>query len=153
MEAVSQASMPSPLASPRGFKKVLSNRSRTSIQEPGSDTSSTHGPRRSADSTREHSPKDLSRNSSRDDSSKSGSSGIRKLIPGHAKRKRRKMREAAGLLQPEGDSTDVNSNNNNKLTIKTTNAPAPASRNHSSTSLLQDDNSSLLTEDESEPSS
>ena len=149
MEAVSQASMPSPVASPRGFKKVLSNRSRTSIQEPSSDTSSTHGLRKSADSTREHSPKGLSRNSSRDDSSKSGSSGMRKLIPGHAKRKRRRMREAGGLLQPEGDSTD----NNNKLTIKTANAPAPISRNHSSTSLPQDDNSSLLTEDESEPSS
>lgn len=150
MEAVSQASMPSPVPSPRGFKKVLSNRSRTSIQEPGSDTSSTQGLRKSADSTREHSPKDLSRNSSRDDSSKSGSSGFRKLIPGHAKRKRRRMREAGGLLQPDGDSTD---NNINKLTIKTANAPAPISRNHSSTSLPQDDNSSLLTEDESEPAS
>ncbi|KAF7507208.1 hypothetical protein GJ744_010890 [Endocarpon pusillum] len=149
MEAVSQAPMPSPVASPRGFKKVLSNRSRTSIQEPGSDTSSTHGLRKSADSTRDHSPKDLSRNSSRDDSSKSGSSGFRKLIPGHAKRKRRRMREAGGLLQPEGDATD----NNNKLTIKTANAPAPISRNHSSTSLPPDDNSSLLTEDESEPAS
>lgn len=149
--------MPSPVPSPRGFKKVLSNRSRTSIQEPGSDTSSTRGLRKSADSTREHSPKDLSRNSSRDDSSKSGSSGFRKLIPGHAKRKRRRMREAGGLLQPDGHSTDTNNNNNNininKLSIKTANAPAPISRNHSSTSLPQDDNSSLLTEDESEPAS
>ncbi len=144
MEAVPQVSLSSPSMLPRGIKKVLSNRSRTSIQDPGSETSSAQGLRKSTDSTREHSPNDLSRNSSRDGSSKSSSSGIRKLIPGHAKR-RRKMRDA-GLFQPDSGPRD------NNLTINTTKEPAPIARNHSSTSLLQDDNSSLLTDD-SEPSS
>jgi hypothetical protein len=149
METGPPSSMTSPLISPitHGIKNVLSNRSRTSIQDVASENSSTQGLRRSVDSTRQHSPKDLSRNSSRDDSSKSGSSGIRKLIPGHAKRKRRRMREATGLLQPESESTDSN------LAINiTTNAPAANVRNHSSTSIVQDDASSLLTDD-SEPSS
>jgi hypothetical protein len=143
----SKTSIPPPLLPPTsGFKKVLSNRSRTSIQDPGSETSSTQDRRKSHDSTREHSPKDLARHSSRDESSKSGSSGVRKFIPGHAKRKRRRMREAAGFLQPGNESTDSNP------AVDRTNAPAPLMRNHSSTSLLQDDNSSLLTDD-SEPSS
>jgi hypothetical protein len=146
MEPAPQGSIPSPITSPRGIKKVLSNRSRTSLQDPASENSSTQGLRKSTDSTRDASPKDLSRHSSRDESSKSGSSGIRKLIPGHAKRKRRRMREAAGLFQPGSESTDSSPALNN------VNAHPPIARNHSSTSLLQDDTSSLLTDD-SEPSS
>ena len=147
MEAETQPTMPSSLVTPRGIKKVLSNRSRTSIPDPGSETSSTQGLRKSTDSTGEHSRKDLSRKPSRNDSSQSGSSGIRKLIPGHAKRKRRRIREAAGLLQPESDSTE------NNIAVDTTDAPATVARNHSTMSLLQDDASSLLTDDDSEPPS
>jgi hypothetical protein len=149
MEKSSQGKMSSPLISPRAIQKVLSNRSRTSIQDPGSENSSTRALRKSIDSTRDIIPSNgLSRNSSRDDSSKSGSSGIRKLIPGHAKRKRRRMREAA-----ESDSTD-NNPTNNTTTSSSSKAPAPSARTHSSTSLLQDDNSSLLTdEDEVESAS
>jgi hypothetical protein len=146
MDSAPQGSIPSPLTSSRGIKKILSNRSRTSLADPGSESSSTRGLRTSTDSTRDRSPNNLSRNSSRDDSSKSGSSGIRKLIPGHAKRKRRRMRENAAMLHPESESTDSNP------AINITNAPASLERHHSSTSLLQDDNSSLLTDD-SEPSS
>lgn len=148
MEVAPQAKMPSPLILPLGIKKVLTNRSRTSIQDPGSETNSTQGLRQSTDSTREHSPKDLSRTSSRDDGSKPGSAVLRKLIPGHAKRKRRRMREAAGLFQTDSESAE-----NNNSTINLSNAPAPIERNHSLSSLLQDDRSSLLTDDDSEPSS
>ena len=56
------------------------------------------------------------------------------------------MREAAGFLQAGSESTDSNA------AIDKTTAPAPMARSHSSTSILQDDNSSLLTDD-SEPSS
>lgn len=155
METVSRTSVSSPLIAPLEIRKVLSNRSRTSIQDAGNnETSSTQDLRKSADSTREYSPKDLSRNSSHDgESSKSGSSGIRKLIPGHAKRKRRRLREAAGLFQAGSESADSNPSFNNNSTTTFPNAPARTGRNHSSTSLIQDDNSSLFTEDESEPSS
>lgn len=148
MDAVRKGSMQSSLIPSRAIKKVLPNRSRPPIQEGGSETSSTQGLRKSTDSIREHSLKDLSRISSRDDSSKSGSSGIRKLIPGHEKRKRRRMRETAGLLRRESESAESNAAVNNT----NINAPSSVARNHSSTSLLQDDTSSLLTDD-SEPSS
>ncbi len=58
------------------------------------------------------------------------------------------MREAAGFLQPDNELESTDSN----LAVDKTNAPAPTARNLSSTSLLQDDASSLLTDD-SEPSS
>lgn len=153
METTSRASISTPLMAPLGIRKVLSNRSRTSIQDAGNETNTALDLRKSADSIREHSPKDLSRKSSRDEeSSKSGSSGVRKLIPGHAKRKRRRQREAAGLFQAGSESADSNPSLNTSSAIPP-NAPGRVGTNDSPTSLLQDDNSSLMTEDEPEPSS
>jgi hypothetical protein len=88
------------------------------------------------DSTLEKSPSRVSQESSREGSSVSGSSGIRKLISGHAKRKRRRQREEAF------DAIGQERNNSDTL------IPAPEP-NQSSTNLSQD-GSSLLTDD-SEP--
>lgn len=80
------------------------------------------------------SPTRISQESSRDGSSVSGSSGIRKLIPGHAKRKRRKQRQEAF------DELD-------KERLNGTTLLPPPDPNQSTTSLSQD-GSSLMTDDE-----
>ncbi|OAP56678.1 hypothetical protein AYL99_08790 [Fonsecaea erecta] len=85
--------MPEPSPQLKGLKKVLSNRRRSSelvgdefIKDLRTD---------SLDSiTLDKSPTRQSvRSISQDGSSKSGSSGVRKLLPGHSKRQRRKLRE------------------------------------------------------------
>ncbi len=83
----------------------------------------------------EKSPSRASQDSSRDGSSVSSHSGIKKLIPGHAKRKRRRQRQGAfeGLEKERLNSTTL---------------LPPSAPNQSSTSLSQDGDSSLLTDDE-----
>ena len=134
------ALLPSEASPPlRGIKKILSSRSRNSVVD--SETSSLRGGlRSSADSAAEVSP---SRESSHDGSSKSGSSGMRKLIPGHIKRKKRRMimRDAEPAQAGNELSRDGNLDNT---------TASVADRNHSSTSLVHDGDSSLLTDD-SEP--
>lgn len=138
MEA-SSTSLP-PVSSPplKGIKKVFSTSSSSLRGRNNDDVSSLRGGfRGSTDSTAEKSPSRASQDSSRDGnaSSQSGSSGIKKLIPGHAKRKRQRQRqEAFGELEKE------RLNGNTLLPI-----PDP---NQSSTNLSQDGDSSLLTDDE-----
>jgi len=131
---------PSPVTSPPliTVKKVFSNASSISLRGRNNDDvgSPGEGLRGSVDSTLEKSPSRVSQESSREGSSVSGSSGIRKLIPGHAKRKRRRQREEAF------DAIAQGRNNSDSL------IPAPEP-NQSSTNLSQD-GSSLLTDD-SEP--
>ncbi|KAK5199263.1 hypothetical protein LTR92_001737 [Exophiala xenobiotica] len=100
MAAVSTQSLPNvvpvmPEHSPqlKGLKKVLSSRRRSS--DIPSDENIKDLRTDSIDSlTIEKSPTRYStRSISQDGSSKSGSSGMRKLLPGHSKRKRRKVRE------------------------------------------------------------
>ena len=126
----SPPALPSPMASPAvkaTIKKVFSNKAGASN---GDDTSSINsGIKGSADSTLERSPSRHSQESSRDGSSVSGSSGIRKLLPGHEKRKRRRQNKET-LREGRLNSETLLS------------APLP---NQSSTSL--GDSSSLLTDD------
>jgi hypothetical protein len=130
----------SPVTAPplKAVKKVFSNASSISLRGRNNDDvgSPGRGLRGSTDSTLEKSPSRVSQESSREGSSVSGSSGIRKLIPGHAKRKRRRQREETF------DETAKERNNSDTL------IPAPGP-NESSANLSQD-GSSLLTDD-SEP--
>lgn len=100
MDAVAAQSAPNvstvmPESSPslKGLKKVLSNR-RRSLDHPGDDaikdlrTDSIDSLLIDKSPTRQS-----TRSNSQDGSSKSGSSGMRKLLPGHTKRKRRKLHE------------------------------------------------------------
>ena len=131
---------PSPVTSPplKALKKVFTNASSISLRSRNNDDvgSPGGGLRGSVDSILEKSPSRVSQESSREGSSVSGSSGIRKLISGHAKRKRRRQRE-----EPF-DAIAQERNNSDSL------IPAPEP-NQSSTNLSQD-GSSLLTDD-SEP--
>ena len=134
----------SPVSSPplRGIKKVFSKQSQASTLDPNSDVSSLRGGlRSSADSQVEKSPSRQSQGSSRDGSSKSGSSGIRKLLPGHARRQRRRKRAAEMADGAEG----VERGRLHSDTPATSSMP-----NQSLTSLSHDGDSSLLTDD-SEP--
>jgi hypothetical protein len=129
-----------PVASPplQAVKKVFTNASSLSLRGRNNDDAGSlrGGLRGSADSTLEKSPSRVSQDSSREGSSLSGSSGIKKLIPGHAKRKRRRQREGAfEAFEKERQNSD------NLI-------PGPGP-NQSSTNLSQD-GSSLLTDD-SEP--
>jgi hypothetical protein len=130
---------PSPVTSPplKAVKKVFTNASSISLRGRSNDDvgSPGRGLRGSADSTLEKSPSRLSQESSREGSSVSGSSGIRKLIPGHAKRKRRRRQEAFDEASKERNNSD-------------TLIPRPG-RSESATNLSHD-GSSLLTDD-SEP--
>ncbi|KAI1626757.1 hypothetical protein EDD37DRAFT_228660 [Exophiala viscosa] len=82
--------MPEPTPQLKGLKKVLSNRRRSA--DIPSDENIRDLRTNSIDSlTIEKSP--TRRSISQDGSSKSGSSGMRKLLPGHSKRKRRKLHE------------------------------------------------------------
>ncbi|KAK4938569.1 hypothetical protein LTR10_021000 [Elasticomyces elasticus] len=82
--------MPEPIPQLKGLKKVLSNRRRSS--DIPSDENIRDLRTNSIDSlTIEKSP--TRRSISQDGSSKSASSGMRKLLPGHSKRKRRKLHE------------------------------------------------------------
>lgn len=82
--------MPEPSPQLKGLKKVLSTRRRSS--DIPSDENIRDLRTNSIDSlTIEKSP--TRRSISQDGSSKSGGSGMRKLLPGHNKRKRRKLRE------------------------------------------------------------
>lgn len=133
----------SPIASPplSGIKKVFSSRRRSSdVQDVlGSPADQFRGSVGSI-----HLDKSPTRNStnsspSRDDvSSKSGSSGMKKLVPGHAKRRRRRLREEELSKIAAEDVARGRPEDNHTL--------PPPSTNQSSVSL----NSSLVTDD-SEP--
>ncbi|OQV05273.1 GRAM domain-containing protein [Cladophialophora immunda] len=132
--------MPEPSPQLKGLKKVLSNRRRSSelvgdeiIKDLRTD---------SLDSTTlDKSPtRQSARSISQDGSSKSGSSGVRKLLPGHSKRQRRKQRE----LELKAAVEDLaRGRTGTGLSVKS--LPAPLSRRGSSqggdgdTSLLTDD--------------
>lgn len=130
----------SPVTSPplNAVKKVLSNASSLSLRGRNAEDAGSlrGGLRGSTDSALEKSPSRVSQDSSREGSSVSGSSSIKKLIPGHAKRKRRRQREEA-LEALEKERT----NNDNPIP-----GPEPT---QSSTNLSQDGNSPLA--DDSEP--
>lgn len=117
----------------RGTKKVLSNRRRSS--------ETNQPPDLRASTTSLTLEKSLSSQSSpsRDGaSSRSGSSGVRKFIPGHSKRKRRKAREqelkSAAELADRGRSPVLSPETVPRL-------------NRSTSSLPNDGTSSLLTTD------
>ncbi|KIW48059.1 uncharacterized protein PV06_00686 [Exophiala oligosperma] len=125
----------------KGLKKVLSNRRRSSdiptdenIRDLRTD---------SIDSlTIEKSPtRHSTRSVSQDGSSKSGSSGMRKLLPGHSKRKRRKVHEEEVKAVTEelarGRSTG-------SLGLQT---PSDPSIRRSSSGLAAEGDTSLLTDD------
>ncbi|KAK5064964.1 hypothetical protein LTR84_000799 [Exophiala bonariae] len=84
--------MPEPSPQLKGLKKVLSKRRSSDVPSDSSFRDLRQG---SADSfVLEKSPTRYStRSTSQDGSSKSGSSGVRKLLPGHSKRRRRRMHE------------------------------------------------------------
>lgn len=84
--------MPEPSPQLKGLKKVLSKRRSSDLPSDSSFKDLRQG---SADSVAlEKSPTRYStRSISQDGSSKSGSSGVRKLLPGHSKRRRRKLHE------------------------------------------------------------
>ncbi|OCT54688.1 GRAM domain protein [Cladophialophora carrionii] len=86
--------MPEPSPQLKGLKKVLTSRRRSS--EPAIDETIRDLRTESLDSiTIEKSPtRQSARSISQDGSNKSGSSGVRKLLPGHSKRQRRRQREA-----------------------------------------------------------
>lgn len=142
MATVSTQTSPvmSPIASPplSGIKKVFSSRRHDSDDVVGSPTDHFRGSVTSI--SLEKSPTRHSANSSpsRDDgSSKSGGSGMKKLIPGHAKRKRQRVRDEELKIAAE-EVARGRPEDNNTL--------PPPSTNQSSISL----NSSLVTDD-SEP--
>lgn len=121
-----------------GIKKVFSSRRRSSdIQDTaGGSTDQFRGSVGSM--SLDKSPTRMSTTSSlsRDDgSSKSGSSGMKKLVPGHAKRKRRKLREEELSKLAAEDLARGRPEDNQTL--------PPPSTNQSSVSL----NSSLVTDD------
>lgn len=137
------AQSPSPASSQSGIKKVFSKatRSRTSLSEVNSRNHKS--PRNSIDAGREKLKARNSGESSRgDESSRSGSSGMRKLVPGH-KRRRRKREEVrererqADEEAPRGRSTETTS------TIVTQNLELNASQS----TFDNEDDGSLLTED------
>lgn len=140
------APSPSPAPSQSGIKKVFSKatRSRTSVNEVDRNSSGSHrGPRTSIDSGREKLKARNSGESSRgDESSLSGSSGMRKLVPGYRirRRKREEAREREGQADeeaPRGRSTETSP------TIVTQDLELNASQS----TFDNDDGRSLLTED------
>jgi hypothetical protein len=139
------AQSPSPVPSPSGFKKVFSkgSRSQTSVNEVDSNSSrGRRGTRTSIDSGIEKVKTRNSGESSRgDESSKSGSSGIRKLVPGH--RKRRRKREEAKDTQAADEELTRGQSTEASPTIVTQNLGLNASQR----TLDNDAGSSLLTED------
>jgi len=133
---VSAMSDPSPQL--KGLKKVLSNRRRSS--EVQSESIITGRRTDSLDSI--NLDKSLTRAStrsspSRDGSSKSGGSSVRKLLPGHSKRKRRKILEEE--LKATGEEVD----RGRQFTVSS--PPTPLSRGTSSNT--HDGDHSLLTDD------
>lgn len=131
----SPAMPPSPVL---GLKKVLSNRSRSiemladsstdalrsnSIESLGVDKSPTRQSTRSS--------------ISRDGSTKSGSSGMRKLLPGHSKRKRKQIRDE------ELKAAEEEMDRGRSLTNAT--LPPPLSRQDST--QTDETENSLLTDD------
>ncbi|KAH0846960.1 hypothetical protein AYO21_02344 [Fonsecaea monophora] len=132
--------MPEPSPQLKGLKKVLSNRRRSSellgdetIKDLRTD---------SLDSvTLDKSPtRQSARSISQDGSSKSGGSGVRKLLPGHSKRQRRKQRE----LELKAAVEDLaRGRTGTGLSVKS--VPAQLSRRGSSQG--GDGDGSLLTDD------
>ena len=132
METVATQASPDPSSQLKGLKKVFSNRSTTSINgdRNGGEVGNSRGAlRASTESVLDKSPTRHNQDSS---SSISGGSGIRKLIPGRAKRKRRRNVNAATTEDAER--------------ARGTLAPT-FSANRSTGSLSQDGENSLLTDD------
>lgn len=145
MATLSTQSSPvmAPIAAPplSGIKKVFSSRRRSSdVQDAvGSPTDHFRGSVGSIGQDKSPTRKSTTSSLSRDDaSSKSGSSGMKKLVPGHAKRKRRKVREEELSKMAAEDVARGRPEDNQTM--------PPPSTNQSSVSL----NSSLVTDD-SEP--
>ena len=134
----------SPVPSPRGFRKILSRAKRPS-NVPKSESGTDLTLRSSISSAGDRN----SEESSQVDSSKSESSGLRKLIPGRSKReKRRKDSE----IQKQAEEDEAH-RGRKPLKPNGQKGPGPASNspvNQSSSSLNNDAASSLLTDD-SEP--
>ena len=130
----------SPVTSPplNAVKKVFSNASSLSLRGRNAEEAGSlrGGLKGSADSILEKSPSRASQDSSQEGSTVSGGSGIKKLIPGHAKRKRRRQREEAF------EALEKERTNSNHLIPQT-------EATQSSTSLSQDGNSFVT--DDSEP--
>ncbi|EXJ79679.1 hypothetical protein A1O3_07959 [Capronia epimyces CBS 606.96] len=125
----------------KGLKKVLSNRRRSS-ELLGDET--IRGSRTdSIDSLAiEKSPsRHSTRSVSQDGSSKSGGSGMRKLIPGHSKRKRRRLREEE--LKVAADQLAARGRTGSTLSL-----PTPSDQTSRRTSsIAADGDTSLLTDD------
>lgn len=149
MVAVSTSALSSPNVAPtmaepstqlKGLKKVLSKRRSSEVPSDSSFRDLRQG---SADSfVVEKSPTRYStRSTSQDGSSKSGSSGVRKLLPGHSKRRRRRIHEeelktAAEDLARGRTGSDLSA------------APPPGTLSRRASSLGPPDaDNSLLTDD------
>lgn len=118
----------------QGLKKVLSSRRRSS--DLPSNSSIKDSRQKSLDSlTPERSPTRRSIGSdARDDaSSKSGSSGVRKLLPGHTKRRRRKLHEQELKAAVQDLESQPHTSSNTLLD------PVPPSLSRRASSLLTDD--------------
>ncbi|KIX94242.1 uncharacterized protein Z520_09952 [Fonsecaea multimorphosa CBS 102226] len=134
--------MPEPSPQLKGLKKVLSNRRRSS--ELVGDETIKDLRTDSLDSiTLDKSPtRHSARSISQDGSSKSGSSGVRKLLPGHSKRQRRKQRE----LELKAAVEDLaRGRTGTGLSVKS--VATPLSRRASSHSQGGDGDANLLTDD------
>ncbi|EXJ80531.1 hypothetical protein A1O1_08677 [Capronia coronata CBS 617.96] len=125
----------------RGLKKVLSNR-RPSSDVPGDETFQSLRTDSIGSLSIEKSPtRQSARSVSQDGSSKSGGSSMRKLLPGHSKRKRRKLREEelkAAVDQLERGRAD------SVLSVATT---PPDALSRRASSLAPEGDTTLLTDD------
>lgn len=144
MEASSEAS--SPVQSSHGIKKMFSRGKRGPALK--SESTGDLTLQSIVSSTADRSPNRDSEESSQVGSSKSGGSGLSKLIPGHSKRKRRRRRDSE--LRQLADQDELQ---RGRKGLEPNSRERPASTsplNQSSSSLNNDGASSLLTDD-SEP--
>jgi len=130
--------MPPPL---KGLKKALSTRRRSEPQNDAAIDALRHDSVGSIGLDKSPSRLSIASEASLDGSSKSGSSGVRKLIPGHAKRTRRRVREEELRVAAE----EVARGRSTEPVVP----PASARLNRSTSSLAPGDgDSNLLTDDE-----
>ncbi|KIX10184.1 uncharacterized protein Z518_01265 [Rhinocladiella mackenziei CBS 650.93] len=131
--------MPEPSPQVKGLKKVLSNRRPSDL--PGDETIRDLRTNSLDSVALEKSPTRYSaRSISQDGSSKSGSSGMRKLLPGHSKRKRRKLRQ-----EELKAATEEFARGRMGTSLSVNNPPAALSTRTSS--IAGDGETSLLTDD------
>ncbi|KEF60952.1 uncharacterized protein A1O9_02516 [Exophiala aquamarina CBS 119918] len=133
--------MPEPSPQLKGLKKVLSKRRSSDLPSDASFKDLRQG---STDSiTLEKSPTRYStRSTSQDGSSKSGSSGVRKLLPGHSKRRRRKIHEEELKIAAEDLERGRTAGD-----LSAAPSPAPALSRRASSLGLPDADNGLLTDD------